>query len=143
MKHVFSQPLGSLTKSWGLEVEDPDHTRGKLDKLVKIILFDLHFLCGLHDFFFGGHQKHQIHHLEKNRIAIPKNKKKNGPKNKTPQERGHSASITAKSTTVIWRLHRSALHLPVTLARLENDTPKIPIPLEATVEGCRYGCFRK
>ena len=27
-------------------------------------------------------------------------------------ERGHSASITAKSTTVIWRLHRSALHLP-------------------------------
>ena len=93
---------------------------------MKIILFDLHFYVGFMT-FFGWAPKHKIH-LRKKYDRHPKIKKNS----QNHQERGHSASITAKSTTVIWRLHRSALHLPVTLAWLKRGwswrmTPPIPI----------------
>ena len=56
MKHVFSQPLGSLTKSWGLEdwrwrilIIHVENWINSEDHIVWLT-----FLCGLHDFFGVG-----------------------------------------------------------------------------------------
>ena len=91
-----------------------------------------------------GTKIHKIH-LRKKLDRHPQKSppKKNGPKQNS-QERGHSASITAKSTTVIWRLHRSALHLPVTLALLKRGVgvgewhPRSPYHWKQPLKGCRY-----